>query len=329
MKKELYQKEESKIFYENRYKKGYMDEWPILKKQGVFEVIKSLNLPESGNALDFGCCNGVFTDVLRQALPKWKIYGCDISTVSIDNAKNRFPTCSFFVSDNEKISDIKFDFLFSHHVLEHVFDIEKTIQEINILLKPKSSVLHIFPCGNKDSFEYNVCKIRMDGINREMENRFFFEDEGHIRRLTTEQTNLLMNKYGFSLEKDFYSNQYYGALKWITQTINPKFIMEFTNHRKAIDKASNNSLLLMRFNLLLLYILQLPSCVFIRTREELSKAKGLKQKMKYYCVLILVLIPFFISYPAYAIMNYYANKEWNYSKHLKNGSEMYLFYNRK
>ena len=66
MKTELYQKEEAKQFYENRYEKGYMDEWPIDKKQRVLEIINVLNLPENGVALDFGCGNGVFTDVINK-----------------------------------------------------------------------------------------------------------------------------------------------------------------------------------------------------------------------------------------------------------------------
>ncbi|KJR40670.1 Methyltransferase type 12 domain protein [Candidatus Magnetoovum chiemensis] len=40
-----------------------------------------------GNGLDFGCGNGVFTKVLKTALPGWNIYGCDLSDVAIENAK--------------------------------------------------------------------------------------------------------------------------------------------------------------------------------------------------------------------------------------------------
>lgn len=47
-------------FYDDRYCKGYMKEWPVEKKERVLEIIKSLNLPKTGNALDFGCGgNGV------------------------------------------------------------------------------------------------------------------------------------------------------------------------------------------------------------------------------------------------------------------------------
>ncbi|MFT7344475.1 MAG: trans-aconitate methyltransferase [Lentimonas sp.] len=322
MNKVLYQKEEAKQFYENRYEGDYMDEWPIEKKQRIFNIIQNLDLPESGNAIDFGCGNGVFTEVIRQALPKWKIYGCDISQNAIENAKNRFPECTFFVSDNDRSVDLQFDFLFSHHVLEHVFDIKKTTKEIADLLSPKSFTLHIFPCGNEDSLEHKVCKMLSGGINKEMENRFYFEDEGHVRRLTTEQTNLLMKEFGFTLENDFYSNQYYGAIKWITQS-SPKFVMKFINPKTAIDKMAYKYLSILRFKLILLHILQLPAIVFNMIKVVRNK------NLKHYLILIIDFIPFLISYPIYAIVNYRAKQEWESSKRLKNGSEMYLFYGRK
>lgn len=322
MKNKLYVKGESKKIYENRYANNYMDEWPTDKKQRVSEIIRILNLPERGIALDFGCGNGVFTDVLRHALPNWEIHGCDISENAVDNAKKRFPECSFFVSDNDRSHKLKYDFLFSHHVLEHVFNITKTVNEINDLLNPQSFVLHIFPCGNKDSLEYQICKMREDGINKEMENRFFFEDDGHVRRLTTEQTNILMNEHGFTLERDFYSNQYDGAIKWISRS-SPKLILNMVNPYKAIDKKAFKFLFILRCKLILLLILQLPA--IICNRIQLVRNK----KTKHYLILFINLIPFFMSYPIYAIVNFKAKKEWNNIRHLKNGSEMYLFYTRK
>jgi ubiquinone/menaquinone biosynthesis C-methylase UbiE len=323
MKTELYQKENAKIFYEDRYTKGYMDDWPAEKKQKVFEIIKNLPLPETGIALDFGCGTGVFTNVLQQALPNWEIYGCDISRNSINNAKIRFPDCNFFISDNDQTSDIKFDFLFSHHVLEHVFDIQQTISEINNYLKPISFSMLIFPCGNEGSLEYKVCSIRTDGINIAMENRFFYEDEGHIRRLTTDQTNKLMGTFGFTLKKDFYRNQYYGAVKWISQT-SPQFILKFTDVNTIKDKQSIKFLLGLRYKLLLLNIVQL-SAIFFFTRIKIVREK----KIQHYIFAIVNFIPFLISYPFYYIINYRAEKEWINNKDKKNGSEMYLFYSRK
>ncbi len=56
-------------FYEKRYAKGYMEEWPVEKKSIVKAVISDLNLPLKGDALDFGCGNGVFTQVLQEVHP--------------------------------------------------------------------------------------------------------------------------------------------------------------------------------------------------------------------------------------------------------------------
>jgi trans-aconitate methyltransferase len=323
MKTELYQKENAKQFYEDRYSKGYMDDWPIEKKQKVFEVIKSLPLPKTGIALDFGCGNGVFTNILRQALPNWEIYGCDLSENSINNAKNRFPDCNFFVSDNEQTFDLKFDFLFSHHVLEHVFDIKQAIKEVCNYLKPISFAMLIVPCGNTDSLEYKVCSKRSDGINATMENRFFFEDEAHLRRLTTEQSNKLMSPYGFKLEKDFYDNQYFGAIKWISQS-SPKFILKFTDISHVKGKEPRKFLKNLRLQLLLLNAIQLPA-IFYYKRIKMIREK----KIQHYIFAIINLIPFLISYPFYYIINYRAEKEWINNKDKKNGSEMYLFYSRK
>ena len=57
-------------FYDNWYASGYMDEWPADKKERIFEIITALNLPETGEALDYGCGNGVFTEVIKKALPR-------------------------------------------------------------------------------------------------------------------------------------------------------------------------------------------------------------------------------------------------------------------
>ena len=95
--KHLYDKQTAISFYQSRHSNGYMLEWPDEKKQRVHEVIQDLHLPASGDALDFGCGNGIFTSVLKRALPTdWKVYGTDISNVAIENARRRNSDCIFF-----------------------------------------------------------------------------------------------------------------------------------------------------------------------------------------------------------------------------------------
>ena len=100
------------LFYEDRYANGYLEEWPEDKKIRMREIIENLKLPEFGEALDFGCGNGIFTNILKQVLPKWNIYGADISKVAIENAKKRYPDCRFVELDDLSLRDKKFNFLF-------------------------------------------------------------------------------------------------------------------------------------------------------------------------------------------------------------------------
>lgn len=253
-KKDLYDKNLSKNFYDDRYSKGYMNDWPADKKQRIFDVIQDLNLPKNGHCLDFGCGNGVLTDILREALPQWIVFGCDISKNAIRNATTRFPRCEFFVNSDEKYINKKFDFILSHHVLEHVFDIKEVAKQINGRTKASASMLHIFPCGNP-SYEYNICKLRIDGINTKMENRFFFEDEGHLRRMTSEQCTNSFKPFNFILNQDYYSTQYYGAINWITlNSLN--FIFNMFNPTKGKDLMSKLKLMGMLIKLLIIFAIR-------------------------------------------------------------------------
>jgi len=204
-------------FYDERYEEGYMEEWDDSKKRKVEQIIRSLNLPKRGKALDFGCGNGVFTVIIKKCLPEWDVYGVEISEVAVQNARKKFPSCNFF-SSNEASNHLHiFDFLFSHHVLEHVQNMNETLNQIDQYLKLVSGQLHIFPCGNEGSYEYNICILHKNGIERENGNRFFFEEPGHLRRLKSSEMIDLLKQRRFMLKKQFFANQVYGAINWITK----------------------------------------------------------------------------------------------------------------
>lgn len=201
------------------------------EKNRVAELIKSLGLPEQGLALDYGCGNGVFTAVLQEALPGWSIQGTDLSVTAIENARQHFPAFEFFTLNEDTLNAMQgqFDFVFSHHVLEHVYDIEIATAEISQLSKPHAYILSIFPCGNPGSLEHKICTLHKNGIDPSRGNRFFFEDEGHLRRLTTVDLNSLLNKHGYELIHDVYANQFFGALAWIGG--DRQMIRTLTDHR--------------------------------------------------------------------------------------------------
>ena len=316
----LYKQEESLKFYEARYAKGYMEEWPSEKKQRIYSIIKDLDLPKRGEALDFGCGNGVFTDVLRKALSSWHVFGTDISDRAINNAITRYPDCTFLVAEDAILKQKKFDFVFTHHVLEHVYNVKEILNQIDGFLKPASSMLHIMPCGNPGSYEHKICTLKKNGIDNIHGNRFFFEDEGHVRRLTSEELCELCHSKGFILEREFYANQYYGAINWIT-TSNTQFILTLTKPSQAIDLRAKARLIFMRGFLLFVFFSRLPSR---KLKEIWHKKKRAKDYVK-----LFTAMPF---YPVSTLFELYyglkTRQEWNRKKHNRNGSEMYLFFKR-
>jgi len=298
-----------------------MDEWSIEKKRKIFEVVHNIQLPAKGEALDFGCGNGVLTEVIRQALPSWNIYGTDISKTAVSNARLRYPECSFFEANRPDHTQKKFDFVFTHHVFEHVFNLTEVFNQMSEYLKFESSMLHFLPCGNEGSYEYSICQLREDGIDTELENRFFFEEVGHVRRLTTDEFCKLCQTKDFELQKEFYSNQYYGAIDWITNS-NPRFVLMFSDTSQALNKNSKQKLRKVKMCLIFITVLRLPAQIVTKLWRKKNK------QLKHYIVLLMGL-PFFVfSSPVDKYWKRKAREEWDTKKFERNGSEMCLYFSR-
>ena len=307
-------------FYDQRYSKGYMEEWPPKQKQRVFKLIRELNLPETGEVLDFGCGNGEFTVVLKQALPGWNVTGVDISSVAIENAQKRCPGCSFALISDISLMNERFDFLFSHHVLEHVSDIDKAWFEINQYVKKECSVLHIMPCGNKGSFEYKLCLLKKNGIERKLGNRFYFEDKSHLRRFVSREMNEFALKYGFKLEFMYFSNHFYGALDWISLA-GPETIWQIFNPQKAADLISALKLISFLSFFMFIKVMRFPANTIDYKRKSFKS-------YRYYLLFLVFLLFYPFSKLLNVLLQYKVKKEWEDNREQESGSEMYLYYKR-
>jgi SAM-dependent methyltransferase len=319
--KDLHDKESSIEFYDARYEEGYMEEWDEGKKSKVKELIKDLPLPQKGRALDFGCGNGVFTNILKECLPDWEVNGVEISKTAVANASRKYPNCNFFIADGGSKYLNQFDFLFSHHVIEHVPDLRETFETINSYLKPQAYQLHILPCGNEGSLEYKICQLKKGGIEKNKENRFFFEEPGHLRRLNTKEFEECERRIGFHLEKDFYANQYHGAINWITKS-SPRFVKKLTSTDDAIDQNAKKELQLLRKKLLPLTYYQFPYSKYWAIKSKWKKS--LADRIK----LFVLFAPGLFSKKIFDKIEKAATDEWRRSKAEKNGSEMFLFFKR-
>ncbi len=318
---QLYDKQKAIDYYERLYTYSYMEEWPPETKRKIIEVISSLGLPECGEALDFGCGVGVLTEVVRQALPKWNVYGTDISANAITEARKRHPNCVFFVAGEAAFVEKKFDFVFTNHVLEHVYDLPLALGTIEAFLKPAASLLHILPCGNEGSFEHSVCLLRKDGIDRELENRFFFDDRGHVRRLNTERLSKMYAERGFVLSQGYYDYHYYGAIEYITRQ-GVRFVWTFTDASQAIDEAAKEKLRKLRRYLGFVTLLRLFAVKFDNARRKRNKT------LRNYLVLMAGLLSYIVTGPINAYWKRRAHDEWIARKTDPRGSEMLLYFTR-
>jgi SAM-dependent methyltransferase len=309
-------------FYENRYKHGYMDEWPAHKKDRIRDVLRELPLPSQGDALDFGCGNGVLTDLICRALPSgWKVCGSDISSVAIENARSRFPACRFFTPGDSRFSRKTFDLIFTHHVLEHVINLGSTLEIMDRLLKDRAGMFHILPSGNAGSLEHRLATLRRDGINQDVENRFFYEEEGHVRRLTTEQLAKRLNAYDFQLTREYYVGQYHRAIEWITDQ-GEDFVRFVTDPSQAVDAPAALELTKLRRHLIRLHLMR------EQAREYRHRLTKQHKTWKNYAYLLLYAPTFTIASAVDRSCTQRSKREWAVRKGERNGSEMFLFFQR-
>ncbi len=308
-------------YYDDLYKEGYMDEWEESKKNRISEILKSLSLPAKCKILDFGCGTGVFSNLIKSIYPESEVVGCEITDVALQIAKAKNKNCTFLL--NEEVLKLKntFDFVFSHHVLEHVPSIETTLVEISSVCKENAVVLHILPCGNIGSYEYNLTNCVVNGIDKNMGNRFYYEDPGHLRRLTSNELIAANNEHGFKIKSSFFANQYYGALSWIAKS-NISNILGLTDYNKANSPKNKNCLMVQRFKLMGLFLL------FIIPKYFMVSWHAKPKKVKHVFFIVFFLIPFLLLYPFFTYFNTKVDNEWTLGKSKENGSEMYLLFIR-
>lgn len=317
---DLLSRETSKHFYEDRYRQGYMGHWSAFEKSRLLELISKLKLPEKGTALDFGCGRGIFTQVIKQALPHWEVYGCDISTPAIEYAKKHFAGITFFVLGDEQFKSVKADFLHSHHVLEHTFDLKVTATEMNDFLNEHATMLHSLPCGHRGSLEYELASLVKNGI-RKNNGTYFFEDPAHLRRLSAGQTDELFTENGFRRLHSYYANQYYGAIRWLSESSLSQ-VLQITDINNAIDKESARRLFKWRCNLLFTWF------CFVATSGFSKLDKGSNYQLKRILRFLATILCFPVSLPVRLFIDYKARQEWKHHSDRENGSDMFLIYKR-
>ena len=150
-----------------------------------------------------------------------------------------FHEFSSFDGGRAPFPDGSFDLVFSYHVLEHVADVEASVAEIGRLVRPGGHACIIFPCGNRGSFEERIIRMMKGGKEPTADGGtvFFYETgDGHLRRMTTDQTAVLFKGNGFSLVCAWHSGQFLGAVDWLCRASGPGYIRNVFFGRAPVSR---------------------------------------------------------------------------------------------
>jgi SAM-dependent methyltransferase len=135
----------------NAWNQNINDDYMLLARNKIIEIIKDFNFKEN-KLLEIGCGNGFSTNYFREKLNN-KCFGCDISKVAIEYAKNKYSGIDFFVQNiKEKLNILEnFNFIIFSDILWYIFDdIETCIENAtNSLTKDGVIIFNNAMCFNQ------------------------------------------------------------------------------------------------------------------------------------------------------------------------------------
>jgi 2-polyprenyl-3-methyl-5-hydroxy-6-metoxy-1,4-benzoquinol methylase len=169
---------QDKQFYERYWSDAHIkinpfDHPPANWSQDNFQYHWNFFKPYAqGVILDYGCGRGDFTHLLKPYGSS--IHGVDVSEKAIQLARQTSPEIDFKLLSDSKIPfpDNYFDTIISVDVLEHILDLETTLEEIHRTLKPGG----YFLIATSEFTRLKMMLILMVAFHR-----FFYPTTPHIR----------------------------------------------------------------------------------------------------------------------------------------------------
>lgn len=309
--------------YNDLYDSWYMSDWPEWKKNRIKNILDELNIPDSSIVLDYGCGTGTFTRLLKEINPNWRVIGYEVSEKAAQMARLNSSNIEIYSLSN--LPNV--DFIFSHHVLEHVSDIDVVIQHMEDLLNVNGKMLHVLPCGNVGSLDYFVASNTKNGILEEKGNTFFYEEPLHLNRFTSQQLSNLFTKRSLQFKDSWFANHFFGCFYELTG-MNTQHIRYVVNPKRASSRVAKIKFTILRTVALIFYYLQRPY-TFLKLRK-LNKAwtgpllRHPDVKVKF-GLLELVLFP---SYVFVLFRELLERSDWWLMKKNNRASEMYLLFQK-
>ena len=202
--------------------------WPAWKKRRVANLDSSAESSQTGRALDFGCGQGVFYRASAEHAPGMEISGTDLSPEALQAARKRFPAATSslcrrgfhlrqgYGGQAGGQRDPSNAVLRLRVYTSRAGARARYRSDVDLMasfLKPGASMLHILPCGDAGTLERRICSLSPTASDPARGNRFFYEDEGHLRRLHSAEMEAAARRHGLQPGPRRFANAYWGAIQ--------------------------------------------------------------------------------------------------------------------
>jgi len=208
--------------YDERYKQGYreiLSGYELSRCAAIKDLLVNIiGIEDKGlKILDYGCGSGAHVKLWENVFNQPILFFSDISQVSLDKLKEKYPqyseNVSIIIDNKTKFMENQFDLIVSIEVMEHVLNLEGYLIEIYRLLKPGGVFVWTTPCGNVNSIEHIYSKItKKIETTPEGYFRWKWEDPTHVRRLTSKQITNILVKNGFYEPNIFFRAHFFSFI---------------------------------------------------------------------------------------------------------------------
>lgn len=132
-----------KSFYKSYFSLEENNWWFRVRRNIIFDLLKTLKISKGSKILDFGCGSGFLVGKLQEQ--GYNAYGTDQSDEAINYRRDLVKNLSIQSTEKIGFPDDSFDLVMALDVVEHIKDDALAVRELERVLKPGGFIIYTVP----------------------------------------------------------------------------------------------------------------------------------------------------------------------------------------